>query len=104
MTLAVNHTYFIADPCIDWPENYFENYDRPNDTLIKELYEYGRHNLALVHVMVQSPYVTKIKRDVAMSFITFVADTGGLLGLCLGFSFISVIEIIFWLCCCYIKR
>ena len=26
--------------------------------------------------MVQSPYVTKIKRDVAMSFITFVADTG----------------------------
>ena len=25
--------------------------------------------------------------------------TGGLLGLCLGFSFISGIEIIYWLCC-----
>ena len=26
--------------------------------------------------------------------------TGGLIGLCLGFSFISGIEILFWLCCC----
>ena len=26
--------------------------------------------------------------------------TGGLIGLCLGFSFISGIEILFWFCCC----
>ena len=88
------------DPCEDWPENYFENNNKPNDTLIKELYDYGRQNLALIHVMVQSPYITKIKRDVAYPFITFVADTGGLLGLCIGFSFISGIEILFWLCWC----
>ena len=49
--------------------------------------------------MVQSPYVTKIKRDVAMPFITFVANSGGLLGLCIGFSFISAVELLYWICC-----
>ena len=63
------------------------------------MYQYGRQNLALVHVMVQSPYVTKIKRDIAMSFVTFVANSGGLLGLCIGFSFISAVELLYWICC-----
>ena len=55
--------------------------------------------------MVQSPYITKITRDVAMSFITFVANSGGLLGLCIGFSFISAIELLYWICCiCNIGR
>ena len=62
------------------------------------MYKYGRKNLALVHVMIQSPYVTKIKRDVAMTFTTYIANSGGLLGLCLGFSLMSGIEIIFCLC------
>ena len=55
--------------------------------------------------MVQSPYITKITRDVAMSFITFVANSGGLLGLCIGFSFISAVELLYWICCiCNIGR
>ena len=90
----------LTDPCANWPDNYFEKNNEPNQTLINELYQYGRKNLALIHIMVQSPYVTKIKRDVAMPFITFVANSGGLLGLCIGFSFISAIEILFWISCC----
>ena len=89
----------LTDPCANWPDNYFEKNNEPNQTLINELYQYGRQNLALIHIMVQSPYVTKIKRDVAMPFITFVANSGGLLGLCIGFSFISAVEIFFWICC-----
>ena len=81
-----------------WPENYFEKYDRPNGTLVEEMYKYGRENLALIQVMIQSPYFTKIRRDVAMTFTTYIANSGGLLGLCLGFSFMSAIEIIFWFC------
>ena len=49
--------------------------------------------------MIQSPYVTKIKRDVAMTFTTYIANSGGLLGLCVGFSFMSGIEIFFYFCC-----
>ena len=90
----------LTDPCANWPDNYFEKNTEPNQTLVNELYQYGRQNLALIHIMVQSPYVTKIKRDVAMPFITFVANSGGLLGLCIGFSFISAVEILFWISCC----
>ena len=89
--------------CNEWPNNFIEEHekgDEPNSTLNDELFEYGKQNLALIHVMIQSPYTTKIKRDVAMTFTNYVANTGGLLGLCLGFSFISFIEIIFWCCFC----
>ena len=60
----------------------------------------------MVHVMIQSPYVTKIRRDVAMTFTTFIANSGGLLGLCIGFSFMSGIEIIFYFChfCRFFKQ
>ena len=86
--------------CQNWPQNFLDDHGTPNKTLNNEMIEYGRKNLALVQVMMKSPYVTKIKRDVAMTFTTFVANSGGLLGLCLGFSFISGIEILFWCCCC----
>ena len=95
--------------CNEWPKNFFEELDefdqpnRMNSTLNDELFEYGKQNLALIHVMIQSPYATKIKRDVAMTITNYVANTGGLLGLCLGFSFISFIEIIFWFCLCVKK-
>ena len=89
------------NPCEMWPENYFEKYERPNGTLVEEMYKYGRENLAPIQIMIQSPYFTKIRRDVAMTFTTYIANSGGLLGLCLGFSFMSAIEIIFslfWFC------
>ena len=86
--------------CLAWPGNFFEKNKEPNKTLSDELYWYGRDNLALIHLLIQSPYVTKLKKDVAMTFTNYVANTGGLLGLCLGFSFISAIEIFYWCCCC----
>ena len=82
-----------------WPEEFFRLYGKPQE-LIKELHQYGRDNLALVNIFIQSPYVTKIRRDLAMTLTGYIANTGGLLGLCLGFSAISGIEIIFWFCCC----
>ena len=88
----------MLDPCEEWPSNYFKTFDKPNEMLREELHKYGKENLAQIHVMIQSPYVTKLKRDVAIPFVTFVSNTGGLLGLCIGFSFISGIEILFWIC------
>ena len=43
----------------------------------------------------QDPFVTRILRDEKKSRIEFVANTGGLLGLCTGFSFITFCEIIY---------
>ena len=86
--------------CRKWPKNYFEDHSKLNETLLEEMFEYGKENLALVRIFIPSPYVTLMKRDVAMTFINYIANTGGLLGLCLGFSFISAFEIFYWICIC----
>ena len=100
-TLEYFGDYFNENSsCQNWPKNFLEEFKKPNETLLGEMVEYGRKNLAAVKVMIQSPYVTRIKRDVAMTFTNYVANSGGLLGLCLGFSFISGVELIFWFCCC----
>jgi hypothetical protein len=39
--------------------------------------------------------VTRILRDQKIPVIAFVANTGGLLGLCMGFSLVSVFEIVY---------
>ena len=43
---------------------------------MNEIYNYGKDNLALIHVMIQSPYVTMIEREVSMTFTEYVANTG----------------------------
>mgnify|MGYP001248349400 CR=1 FL=1 len=43
----------------------------------------------------KDPVVTRIMRDEKIPIISFVANTGGLLGLCMGFSLVSVFEIVF---------
>ena len=89
-TLQMFDDYFgIESSCRKWPKEFLDEYGSPNQALEKELFQYGKENLAFVRLMIQNPYVTKIKRDVKMSFTNYVASTGGLLGLCLGFSFIS---------------
>ena len=100
-TLQYFEKYFGKNSsCDNWPENFLnENDNKPNKTLMEHLFKYGRSSLSIVRVMIQSPHVTKIKRDLAMTITNYVANTGGLLGLCLGFSFISGIEVLFWICC-----
>ena len=100
-TLEYFDQYFDNNStCDEWPNNFLEAFEKPNGTLLEEMVEYGRKNLAIVKVMMQSPYVTKMKRDVAMTFTSYIANTGGLLGLCLGFSLITGFELVFWCCCC----
>ena len=62
--------------CENWPAIFFEKHSIANKTLDDELYGYAKENLALVHLVIQSPYVTKIKQDVAVTFTTYVANTG----------------------------
>ena len=76
------------------------------------LFRYARKNLVVVNIYIkvshsehlntplsqpcpQDPFVTRILRDQKVSRIEFVANTGGLLGLCTGFSFVTFCEIIY---------
>jgi len=63
--------------------------------LEEDIFQYAKKNLAVVNVYIKEPVVTKIMRDQKIPVIAFVANTGGLLGLCMGFSLVSVFEIIY---------
>ena len=96
-----NDTFESHSKCQSWPESYFEDHKAENETFTNEMFEYAKENLLIIHLVTKNPQVNRIKRDVAITFIDYVANTGGLLGLFLGFSFISFIEILHWCfhCC-----
>ena len=60
------------------------------------LYIYAKNNLAVVNIYIKEPVVTNIWRDQKTPVINFIAYTGGLLGLCMGFSLVSLFEILYY--------
>lgn len=60
------------------------------------LYIYAKNNLVMVNIYIKEPVVTRIWRDEKIPVIHFVAYTGGLLGLCMGFSLVSLFEIVYY--------
>ena len=65
--------------------------------LEEDIFTYAKKNLAVVNVYIKDPVVTRIMRDQKSPIIAFVANTGGLLGLCMGFSLVSLFEIFYHL-------
>ena len=59
---------------------------------------YAKENIAKVSIFLRDPYVQRTIREVKISEITFVGTVGGLLGLFLGFSFISGMEVFYLTC------
>ena len=68
-----------------------------NEKLYNFLFNYARNNLAVVKVYIKDPYYTKLTKDEEMSFVAFVGNAGGLAGLCMGFSIVSIFELVFHL-------
>ena len=71
-------------------EGRLEGFD--NEEINKFLHTYASKNIAVLKIYLKEPYYTNIIRDRQITFITFVGNTGGLVGLCLGLSFISLFE------------
>ena len=82
-----------------------------SEEFMEAVLNYCKANLVRIIVYIPSPYVTTYKTDQvdsivsiiivfiflqAMTLITFIANLGGMLGLCMGLSLVSVIEIIFY--------
>ena len=67
-----------------------------NDTKVLKFYhKYSKENMAKVAIYFRDPYYTKIVRDVKMTFTTFISNAGGLVGLCLGLSLVSLFELLY---------
>ena len=60
------------------------------------LYLYAKKNLLWLNVYVKDSFATRIVRDERMTITSFVANVGGLLGLCMGFSLVSVAEMVYF--------
>ena len=65
--------------------------------LEEQIVEYSRQNIAKVDIFLKDPYVKRFIREEKISEITFVGTVGGLLGLFIGFSFVSAVEMVYLL-------
>ena len=67
-------------------------YDNVDEKMSKFLNSYARKNIAILKIFLKDPYYTNVIRDRQITLTNFVGNTGGLVGLCLGLSFISLFE------------
>ncbi len=63
-----------------------------------------KDGLAVATFYFASHVVTELSRSPRLSMIDFISQVGGLFGLCLGFSFLSGVEIIYWLVVVYLRN
>ena len=54
-------------------------------------------DIALVNFYFDSSTVIQYYRERRLTFTSFLSQIGGLLGLCLGFSMVSIVELIYWI-------
>ena len=54
-------------------------------------------DVAMVNFFFESSTCFEFVRQPRMTIIDFISSVGGLLGLCMGISFVSAVELIYWL-------
>ncbi len=66
-----------------------------NPDYLTVLLRYAKENLIALKIFFKEPYYTSIIKKDKISYINFVATVGGLMGLCMGLSFVSAAEWIY---------
>jgi hypothetical protein len=62
----------------------------------REVAKYARQNMAKVTLYVRDPYVKRYLTEEKITKVNFVGTIGGLLGLFMGFSFVSGTEVLYY--------
>ena len=60
------------------------------------LAQYGRDNIAFVSLFMREPFAEVLAVNVDTTLMNFIGSLGGLLGLCMGFSFVTLAEILYY--------
>ena len=68
---------------------------KENTDIFKVVYGYAKDNIAYMKFFIEKPFYTRSIRDIPMTGSAFVGNTGGLISLCMGLSFISIFEIVY---------
>ena len=74
--------------------NAFEN-DTDSDDFEDEIFNYAKDNIAYITLFIHEAFAEKILISEKISSISFMSDVGGLLGLFMGFSFVSAVEVLY---------
>ena len=108
----LNESYIDSDGTKELCRNAFNNFtmfwevkefqtdvveNSSDDALLNAMFTYARQNLALVNIYIKPPVVKRIMKDERIPVIWFVANCGGILGLCMGFSIVTVFEVLHYL-------
>ena len=67
------------------------------DMFEETVLRYMRENVAVVNMFLKQPYCQLIIQDRESQWFSLVSNMGGILGLFLGFSFVSLLELL-WYC------
>ena len=79
-----------------WNEdNAFGNDEKKADDFEAEVFKYAQNNIVTLTMFIREPFAEKIVTAEKISQLSFISDVGGLLGLFMGFSFVSAVEIIY---------
>ena len=73
------------------------SYGLPTDEAIRVCKHRYKNEIAKLTIQISDPTVTKIMKDVKMSFSGMLGVVGGTLGLFTGVSLVSIVEALFWI-------
>ncbi|XP_076229162.1 pickpocket protein 28 isoform X2 [Nomia melanderi] len=68
-----------------------------DEIYVKKDREYFAKNMAVVHLFFVETQFTKFVKNDLFGFTEFLSSTGGLLGLFMGFSFMSLVEVVYFM-------
>ena len=84
---------------------------RPKKALAKTImnsengtsYDAFERDIAMVNFYFENPLIFQFGKQERMTFFNFLAQLGGTFGLFMGISFISIIELVYWLIYAFFK-
>ncbi len=92
----------VSDPssydaaCTVASSNYFMEHTAINATLKRHVLQYAEDNVLAVYIYFVNTAVTRVVKDEKLSIIWYIAAIGGILGLCMGASVITIFEVLWY--------
>ena len=84
--------------------NYYDSSDKYNYEMKfpKKMCE-DLKNVAVIEIQIMDQSYLKMTRNIRISLFEQIGIIGGILGLFCGFNFLAILEIIYWICTCFLQ-
>ena len=86
--------------CVEesWDQEFLEKNDTGFDFIdfTSTLSKYTKDNIAFVTLFMREPFAESLAINVDTTELDFTSTIGGLLGLCMGFSFVTIAEMFYY--------